>query len=310
MAEIGQMIEHMPVSDSVKRNALGVYGLIAEAESHAHGRPVDEIHFHEVGTLDAVADVTGFCLLMEMLAPERVVCSPVHVGSGHVHCSHGILPVPAPATAFILRGVPVFGGGIPVELCTPTGAALLKSFAEEFGQMPVMRIENVGYGMGKKDLPQANCVRAMLGETEEEAAEVIELVCNLDDMTAERIGFAMEKLFEGGALDVWTAPIGMKRSRPGTQLSVLCKAEKREEMVSLLFRHTTTIGIRERSVKRHVLDRRISTVQTEFGPVRVKESSGYGVAKCKYEYEDLARIADERQLALDEVAEMIDKGMI
>lgn len=167
MHEIGHIIEDLPVSEKVKTDILAVYSLIAEAESHAHGVPVTEIHFHEVGTMDAVADVTAVCMLMNRLSPEQVVVSPVHVGSGHVKCAHGILPIPAPATAYILRDVPIYGGGIKSELCTPTGAALLKHFATRFGDMPMMRTTAIGYGMGKKDFTVANCVRALLGEAED-----------------------------------------------------------------------------------------------------------------------------------------------
>ena len=166
MHEIEHIVEDLPVSSYVLRSVLGVYRLIAEAESHAHGVPVTEIHFHEVGTMDAVADVTAVCLLMEELKPDKVVVSPIHVGSGQVRCAHGILPVPAPATAYILRDAPIYGGKIRGELCTPTGAALLRYFADEFGPMPVMKTEAIGYGMGKKDFEAANCVRALLGEAD------------------------------------------------------------------------------------------------------------------------------------------------
>lgn len=176
MREITDIIAGLNLPDRVKEQAQKVYGLIAEAESHAHGKPVTQIHFHEVGTMDAIADVAAVCLLMEKLSPERVVASPVHVGSGHVHCAHGILPVPAPATAFILRGIPTYGGEISGELCTPTGAALLKHFVTEFGLMPVMKTERIGYGMGTRDFRTANCVRAMLGEsTAENDLALIEL---------------------------------------------------------------------------------------------------------------------------------------
>ncbi|MBR6006421.1 MAG: LarC family nickel insertion protein, partial [Clostridia bacterium] len=161
--EIAALIDGLPVADGIKAGAKQVYGLIAEAESKAHGMPVTDIHFHEVGSLDAVADVVAVSLLFEMLHPDKVIASPVHVGSGHVHCAHGILPVPAPATAYILRGIPSYGGGIQGELCTPTGAALIRRFASEFGPQPVMAVERIGYGMGTKDFPQANCVRALLG---------------------------------------------------------------------------------------------------------------------------------------------------
>lgn len=164
MGEIKKLIDSLPLSEQVKHHGTTVYQLIAEAESHAHGMPVTDIHFHEVGTMDAVADVVAVCLLMEKLEIENVLASPIHVGSGHVHCAHGILPVPAPATAYILKGVPIYGGEIKSELCTPTGAALLKHFVSAFEGMPVLRVERIGYGMGKKDFSAANCVRAMLGE--------------------------------------------------------------------------------------------------------------------------------------------------
>lgn len=192
MEEISHLIGHLPVSEKVRADIRAVYDAIAQAESHVHGVPVTDIHFHEVGTMDAVADVTAVCLLMEELAADQVIASPVHVGSGTVRCAHGVLPVPAPATAYLLRDVPIYGGAIQGELCTPTGAALLRHFVTRFGDLPVMTLETVGYGMGQKDFPRANCLRAMLGETAAESGDVVELACNLDDMTGEGIAFAME----------------------------------------------------------------------------------------------------------------------
>ena len=295
--------EHLDLPGKVRDDVLAVFGLIAEAESHVHGVKVDEIHFHEVGTMDAVADVTAVCLAMAALSPDEVVVSPVHVGSGHVSCAHGILPVPAPATAYILRDVPIYGGAIRGELCTPTGAALLKHFADRFGDMPVMRTEKIGYGMGKKDFEAANCVRALLGEREERSSDAVLLACNLDDMTPEAVGFAMETLLAEGALDVWTTPVGMKKNRPGILLSVLCRPEDREATVRRLFRHTSTIGIRESTVRRYTLARREEIRETAAGPVRRKISDGYGVTRVKDEYEDLARIAREEGISLAEAKE-------
>lgn len=307
MHEIEHLVRKLRVPGKVQEDILAVYGLIAEAESHAHGVPVTEIHFHEVGTMDAVADITAVCMLMNELAPDQVVVSPVHVGSGQVKCAHGILPVPAPATAFLLKDVPIYGGNIQGELCTPTGAALVKYFADQFGDMPVMRTQAIGYGMGKKDFQAANCVRAMLGETQERTDEVSELSCNVDDMTAEAVGFAMERLFEGGAKEVYTVPIGMKKSRPGTLIRVICGRQDRENMINLLFRHTTTIGIRESVAHRYVLERKVESMQTPYGEVRRKVSSGYGVIRSKYEYEDLSRIARERNVSFREAEKLIDK---
>jgi len=305
MHEIGHLVEALPVSDRVKADVLAVYGLIAEAESHVHGVPISEIHFHEVGALDAVADITAVCMLMERLAPQEIVVSPVQTGFGKVRCAHGILPVPAPATAYLLRDVPITAGRFEGELCTPTGAALLKHFATRFAAMPVMRVSRIGYGMGKKDFPAANCLRAMLGETEGGTETVVQLSCNVDDMTAEELGFAMDRLFEAGALEVFTVPAGMKKNRPGTLLEVLCAPQDREKLVSAIFRHTATIGIREAELRRYTLDRRTETEETPLGPVRVKRADGYGTAREKYEYDDLARIARERDLSLREVREWI-----
>lgn len=299
LQDIEHIVKHLPVPQPVREDILAVYGLIADAESKAHGVPVTEIHFHEVGTMDAVADIAAVCLLMSRIAPDKVVASPVHVGSGHVHCAHGVLPVPAPATSHILRDVPVFGGGIKGELCTPTGAALLRHFVTSFGDMPLMRVQSIGYGMGKKDFGTANCLRAMLGEAEDKTGMILELSCNVDDMTAEQIGFAMERFFEGGALDVYTIPIGMKNSRPGTLIRVMCSAQNRETLLRLMFRHTTTIGVREAEFRRYTMDRTTEIVQTPYGELRRKVSSGYGVTRTKYEYRDLARAAMEHGMSLD-----------
>ena len=293
--------DHLSVSDKVKKDIMAVYAMIAEAESHVHGVPVEDIHFHEVGTMDAVADVTAVCFMMDRLAPEKVAASPVHVGAGTVKCAHGILPVPAPATAYILEGVPIYGGRIQSELCTPTGAALLKYFVSSFGDMPVMQTEKIGYGMGKKDFERANCVRAILGKSGEDAGVVAELSCNIDDMTAEEIGHAMDVILKEGALEVYTVPVGMKKCRPGTLLCVMCREADKEKILQLIFRHTTTLGIRENISKRYTLERRMETIETPFGPVRKKVSSGYGAVKEKLEYDDLARISKETGKSLAEI---------
>ena len=291
--------------EAVRADVLAVYRLIAEAESRVHGVPVSEIHFHEVGSLDAVADISAFCLLLRELAPDSVLASPVHVGCGQVRCAHGLLPVPAPATAELLKGVPVYGGSVQGELCTPTGAALLKRFCAGFGPMPAMRVEKIGYGMGKKDFEAANCVRALLGQTQESADDALELRCNLDDMTPEAVGFAMERLFDAGALDVWTEAAGMKKSRPGLLLCALCREPEKDAVVSAFFRHTTTLGVRETPCRRYTLARRELVRQTPLGPVRVKCAEGFGAAREKYEYEDLARLAREQGLSLEAVRQRL-----
>ena len=306
--EIEHIVQgHLALPERVKRDVLAVYRQLAEAESHAHGIPVSDIHFHEVGTMDAIADITAVCLLMDRLAPGEVIASPVHTGSGQVRCAHGILPVPAPATAYLLRDVPIYGGTVQGELCTPTGAALLKHFVTRFGDMPVMRVSAIGYGCGKKDFEAANCVRALLGETESTAGSVLNLSCNLDDMTAEAVSFAMERLFDAGALEVYTLSAGMKKSRSGLLLRVICRPQDRETIVQTIFRHTSTIGIRESVNRRYVLEREIQTVDTAYGPVRKKISQGFGVTRTKYEYEDLARIAREQNLSLKEAEALVSE---
>ena len=307
MYEIEHLVrDHLKLPAGVADSVLAVYALIAEAESHVHNVPVADIHFHEVGTMDAVADITAVCMLMKELDPDEVVVSPVHVGSGQVQCMHEILPVPAPATALLLLGIPSYGGKINGELCTPTGAALLKHFATRFGEMPVMRIDSVGYGMGQKDFPAANCVRILLGESQDQEDGVVELSCNVDDMSAEAVSFAMDRLFENGALEVYTVPVGMKKSRPGVLIRVLCDPQDKEKVIETIFLHTTTIGIRENLMRRYVLERRIETLQTPYGTVRKKISEGYGVRREKYEHEDLARIAKEQGITLLEVKDLLD----
>lgn len=276
---------------------------------HHHHSSMADIE-HIIGHLpleDAVADITAACLLIRKLAPEKIVASPVHVGAGKVRCAHGVLPVPAPATAYILRDVPIYGGRIQGELCTPTGAALLKHFAAAFGDMPVMRVQRVGYGMGKKDFEVANCVRAMLGETGDGADSVYELNCNIDDMTAEMIGFAAEKIRKAGAVEVFTTAVMMKKNRPGTLLTVLCREAQKEAVVQAIFKHTATIGIRETLCRRYVLTRTEETVETALGPVRRKVSSGYGVQRAKFEHDDLAALAEKNGLSLTEVIKKIDR---
>ena len=300
--DIFRIVDSLDIPNPVKEDVKGIYRTIAEAESRVHGRPVAEVHFHEVGSADAIADITGCALLLSELGVDRVITSPVNVGFGQVRCAHGILPVPAPATALILEGIPCYAGSIEGELCTPTGAAIVKHFTSEFRKMPQMVIKKTGYGMGKKDFPAANCVRAVLGETMEEGGdEIVELRCNLDDMPPEDLGYAMEVFFAHGALDVFTVPVGMKKSRPGILLTIMCRQQDRDLMARLIFQHTSTIGIREYTCSRMVLSRSERTLDSRFGSVRVKVSDGYGVHKEKMEYEDLKKIAENTGMPLREV---------
>lgn len=303
LARIRERIAALEVPAAVRDETLAVYDRIAAAESAVHGHPVENIHLHELGSLDALADVLAVCWLLHELRPDRIVCAPIAVGSGTVRCAHGVLPVPAPATALLLRGLPVWAGEERGELCTPTGAALLGRFAGDFGPLPPMRLEKIGVGTGTRDFETANILRALWGESGDETAEsVLELRCSLDDNTPEEIGFALERLFEAGALDAFTAPIGMKKNRPGVLLTVLCKPERRDEMLRCLFRHTGTLGVRETLCPRWTLRRDFRRAETEAGPIRIKTAEGFGVRREKPEYEDLARIARERGISLREAA--------
>lgn len=311
--------DHMNLAKQIADDVMAVYGIIAEAESHVHGVEVNQIHFHEVGTMDAIADIAAACILMRELNPDLIVASPIHVGSGQVKCAHGILPVPAPATAHILHGIPCYGKNIQSELCTPTGAALVKYFVNKFGPMPVMSISKVGYGMGNKDFEVANCVRAVIGEQVAEQTNVpdentsdiedyiLELDCNVDDMTGEEIGFAIERILGDGALEVFAVPVVMKKSRPGQLIIALCKPNDEMRIVESVFRNTTTIGIRKKKCERYVLSRTICEEETPYGTVHKKVSEGYGVKREKYEYEDLASIARNELVSIRDVVERIGK---
>ena len=289
---IGELLDSLPLPEEVRRRARRVYDAIAQAEAKAHGCPVGDVHFHEVGALDAVADVAGVCYALYLLAPERIVVSPIHVGSGTVRCAHGVMPVPAPATANLLSGVPVYGGTVQGELCTPTGAALLTSFADAYGPMPVMVTKAVGVGIGTKQFEQANCVRAFLGETAEEAnGEILELVCNIDDMTPEALSFAAARLLEAGALDVYTTPGTMKKGRPGHVLTVLCAPEQENALARRVLAETTTNGLRVRRCGKYFLAPGAGMVQTQWGPVKLKLARGYGITHVKPEFEDAAELA-------------------
>lgn len=308
LTDIEHIINHLSMSEKVKKNVVAVYKMIAFAESKVHNAPVSEIHFHEVGALDAIADIAIFCMLVDLIGADKIVASPVNVGSGKVACAHGILPVPAPATAEILKGISAYSNGIDGELCTPTGAALLKFFVNYFSDMPCMAVDKIGYGMGTKDFETANCVRAFIGTAENDADNtdsVVELSCNIDDMTAEELSFAADILLDSGALDVFTSPVVMKKGRLGSLLTVICKSEDKDKFVKLIFKHTSTIGIRESIHKRYVMNREICIAETEFGAVKIKNSSGYGTKKSKFEYENLARICRENNISLDKLKSLL-----
>jgi uncharacterized protein (TIGR00299 family) protein len=303
--KIENALAELSISQKVRDNAAGIYRVIAEAEAEAHGCPIEDIHFHEIGAADAIADIVGACMLMEHLKPQEVVASPINVGSGFVRCQHGLLPVPAPATARILQDVPIYNAVAHDELCTPTGAAIVKYFATSFGKMPEMRVKKIGYGMGTKDFEAANCVRVFLGETQNSGNKtnevIVKLECNLDDMTGEAVGFAVKLLLQKGALDVFTSPIYMKKNRPAILLACICNEESADFFAKLILRHTSTFGVRKTVCSRYALKHKISTRETSYGNMRVKIGEGYNLKKLKPEYDDIANAASVNDASFNEV---------
>lgn len=308
MKSITEIINGLNIPEKVKNDAIEVYNIIADAESKVHNKPVDLIHFHEVGNKDAIADIVGVSYIMYELDVDNICCSNINVGSGTVKCAHGILPVPALATAFIMKGMPVYSNDVVGELCTPTGAALLKYFVNEYKPMPTIEIEKIGYGMGHKEFETANCVRAILGNTQEEKTDTItKLECNIDDMTGEEISFAEEMLFSAGARDVFTVPIYMKKNRPAVILTCLCVEKDKNKIIETIFKHTSTIGIRETVMNRYVLNRKIEEKHTKLGTIQVKKSFGYGCEKEKIEYSTLSELATKNDMSISQVKKLISE---
>lgn len=305
--QIYSVVDRLIVPDDVKAEVKEVYGNLADAESRAHGVPVSEIHFHEVGMMDAVMDITSTLYMLFLLDVDRVIVSPIRTGYGTVHCAHGILPVPAPATACLLEGVPSFSGDIEGEMCTPTGAALASHLADSFSYMPLIKVEKIGYGLGTKKTGALNAVRAVLGADETEFTDTkIELNANIDDMTGEEMGFALVKIRQAGAVEAFTTAVVMKKGRPGILLTVICGEDCERKVTQAVFRYTETIGIRRKVVSRYCLRRETEQYKTSLGTVRVKKSEGYGVHRAKYEYDDLRHIAEERNLSIREVREKLN----
>jgi len=303
--DIFKIINDSNLPDKAKKDACAIYESIAAAESKIHGVPVTDIHFHEVGTMDAIADVSAACFLINSLNPDIITSSPVCTGFGNVKCAHGILPVPAPATAELLKEIPTYTGRIEGEMCTPTGAAIITYFSNSFCEMPKSDNSLIGYGMGKRNYTEApNCVYAWIESTN----TITEFEMNIDDMTPEDVGFAVDTLLKEGALDVFTQPIYMKKNRPAVKLTCLCLNKDRDKIVGLIFKHTTTIGIRESICSRYILRRNEEIISTNWGNVRNKISEGYGSEKSKLEYEDLSKIATENNLSIEYVRKNIYGG--
>ena len=277
--------------DRTKQNAAAVFRRLGEAEAAVHQVPIEKVHFHEVGAADSIIDIVGACLALELLGVDTLVCSPLNLGSGTVQTEHGLLPVPAPATAALLCGKPVYARGPAMELTTPTGAAVVATLAKDFGPMPPMRISSGGYGAGSRDFPdQPNVLRALLGEASgaEEATAITVIEANIDDLSPQILGYAMERLLDAGALDVTLQPLEMKKSRPGTLLRVLAKPEDRDRLAGIVFAETSTLGLRMYAAERRVQSRRWVEVTTSHGTVRIKVAGDGAYAP---EFEDCRRLA-------------------
>ncbi len=319
LKDIEAIIRSSSLSDRTRERSLLAFQKLAQAESKVHGEPVEKIHFHEVGAVDAIVDIVGTAICLELLDVEKVYSSPLHIGAGSVQTAHGLLPVPAPATAELLRGIPVYGRDVDAELVTPTGAALLAAMAADFGKAPPMRIDRTGYGAGNRDLPWANLLRVTIGRSAEEGAgggrvpalapalaqrgeRVLVVDANIDDMNPQWYERVMDRLFDAGALDVFLTPIQMKRNRPAVTLSLMVDESKLDSALGILFSETTTIGVRLHPVERRKLDRQEQTVETAYGPVSIKIAMWEGrVTNVSPEYRDCLRIAEEKNVPVKDV---------
>lgn len=302
--DLEALVKGRGLSPEVERRSLSMFRRICDAEGKIHGQPLEKVHLHEVGAIDSIVDIVGVAVAMEALAPESVIASQVHVGSGRVETRHGSVPIPAPATAELLQGVPTFQLDLQGEYCTPTGALILREYAAGFGPQPPMRVDRIGYGLGKRDVKRfANAVRAFLGTAEDraQAAEVLSIEFQVDDMTAELLGWTMDRLYEAGALEVLFQPVQMKKNRPGTLVRVLCRPDVKDGVTATIFRETTTIGVRFQKLERIELPREIVTLDTPLGPIRYKKTSFEGRTMLSPEYESCAEIARRLRMALRDV---------
>jgi uncharacterized protein (TIGR00299 family) protein len=305
LEHINSAIERCALGASAKARALGMFARLAEAEAAIHATTMEKVHLHEVGALDSIVDIVGTAFAMDYLSPSTVVVSPVNVGGGMVKTAHGLFPVPAPATVRLLGSAPVYASGVPLELTTPTGALILTEYATSFGPMPAMRVASVGYGAGDRDLPDTpNVVRIFVGDQDQPAAamQVVVMTCEIDDMNPQIFGAIMDRLYESGALEVFYQPVQMKKNRPGTLMTMVARPEARDRLADLVFRETTTIGIRYQEMSRLCLDRERLEVATPFGVVRFKVAwRGGQVVNAQPEFDDLARLAGEHGVAIKAV---------
>ncbi len=312
LPEIETLLKASDLGEKVKERAVKIFERLAEAEGRLHGKPADQVHFHEVGAVDALVDVVGACAGIELLEVSELVCSPLNVGAGQVKAEHGSLPVPAPATAELLKGIPVYSTGVETELVTPTGAAIVSTLASSFGPLPSMKIERIGYGAGEREVPgQPNIARLFLGEPVERVEakpgapgdELISVIeANLDDMSPQLYGYLVDQALAAGALDVTCCPVQMKKNRPGFTVTILARTERADALAQLLFEQTTTIGVRIHESWRKVLERDLVSVETPYGSVHVKVAKRDGkTVNVAPEYDDCQRLAAEKSVPLKQV---------
>ncbi len=306
LSEIKRLIGESHLSDEVKQRSLEIFQRIGEAESKIHNVPLETVHFHEVGAVDSIVDIVGASIGLEALEIERVISSPLHVGSGTFTCAHGTYPVPGPATAEILRDVPIYSGEIQGELVTPTGAAIIATTAVSYGPVPMMRIEKVGYGAGTRDYPKfPNVLRAIIGRTiDDRTPDTVTVIeAQIDDLNPQVFGHLMDQALEAGALDIFYIPVQMKKNRPGVLLTLLCRPEDREKMSHLIFRETTTLGVRYREERREILQREHVSVETPYGPIRIKlaRTADGTLVNASPEFEDCRSAAEQHNVPLREV---------
>ena len=304
---IEAMIAGSVLTERQRELALRIFGKLAEAEAKVHGTTIQKVHFHEVGAVDSIADIVGSAIAWDLLGVERIVCSPVPTGTGFVQIAHGRCSIPAPATGELLRGVPLADFAAEGELTTPTGAAIVAALVDEFGPLPAMTVETIGYGAGQKDFTHPNLLRLLVGESSAKAATstsdtIVLLETNLDDVTGEAIGFASERLRQAGALDVSTTPLAMKKSRPGVLLAVQCRPADAEALAAVIFRETTALGVRRSTVERIILLRRTTIVATAYGEVSgIVATLPDGSERFSPEYDACAKLAAERSLPLEQI---------
>ena len=305
LAEINTLIERSALSPAAQRRTKELFQRLGEAEASIHQIPIEKIHLHEVGALDSIIDIAGAVFALEWFHADRIVSSPLNVGGGMVNSAHGHFPVPAPATVKLLAGAPVYSSGVQSELVTPTGALLVTSYATSFGPVPTMTIDRVGYGAGDRDLPNTpNVLRVLVGESTDQphTERIVVLQSEIDDMNPQLFGLVMERLYAAGALDVFFASVQMKKNRPGTLLTVLSRPEQREELSAIVFRETTTIGVRYHEVLRERLEREIVAINTPLGTVRFKVARlGDTIVNAAPEFEDCLRIASARSVPVKDV---------